>query len=40
VADVPLDKVLVAMVGWHALIGLGEAVITGLVVGAVIATQP
>ena len=40
VAEVPLDKVLVAMVGWHSLIGLGEAVMTGLVVGAVIATRP
>ncbi|MEI2670996.1 MAG: energy-coupling factor ABC transporter permease [Marmoricola sp.] len=40
VADVPFDKVLAAMVGWHALIGLGEAVITGLVVGAVLATRP
>jgi len=40
VADVPFDKVLVAMVGWHTLIGLGEAVITAMVVGAVLATRP
>jgi cobalt/nickel transport system permease protein len=40
VADVPVGKVLAAMVGWHALIGIGEAVITSLVVGAVIATRP
>ena len=28
------------MVGWHTLIGLGEALITGLVVGAVVASRP
>jgi cobalt/nickel transport system permease protein len=28
------------MVGWHLLIGVGEAVITGLVVAAVIAARP
>ena len=28
------------MVGWHSLIGIGEAVITGLVVSAVVATRP
>lgn len=37
---VPLDAVLAAMVGWHAVIGVGEAVITGLVVSAVLATRP
>ena len=37
---VPLDAVLAAMVGWHAVIGLGEAVITGLIVSAVLATRP
>jgi cobalt/nickel transport system permease protein len=37
---VPLDAVLTAMLGWHALIGLGEAVITALVVSAVLATRP
>ncbi len=40
VAEVPVGKVLVAMVGWHTLIGIGEAIITGLVVGAVISTRP
>lgn len=40
VAQVPADKVLVAMVGWHTLIGIGEAVITALVVTAVMSTRP
>lgn len=40
VADIPIGLVLTAMVGWHTLIGVGEAVITGLVVSAVIATRP
>ncbi|MFF3454718.1 energy-coupling factor ABC transporter permease [Streptomyces sp. NPDC002730] len=38
--DVPVGKVLTAMVGVHALIGTGEAVITMLTVGAVIAVRP
>ncbi|MGH3371266.1 MAG: energy-coupling factor ABC transporter permease, partial [Nocardioidaceae bacterium] len=29
-----------AMLGWHTLIGIGEAVITGLVVGSVVAVRP
>ena len=33
-------KVLTAMVSWHTIIGLGEAVITGLVVGSVVAVRP
>ena len=37
---VPFDMVFGAMVGVHALIGIGEAVITGLAVGAVLATRP
>ncbi len=37
---VPLDAVFAAMVGWHALIGIGEAVITGLVVAAVLTARP
>ena len=28
------------MLGWHTVIGIGEAVITGLVVGSVVATRP
>ncbi|MFE4307331.1 energy-coupling factor ABC transporter permease [Streptomyces sp. NPDC056891] len=38
--DVPVSKVLMAMVGVHVLIGVGEAVITMLTVGAVIAVRP
>ncbi len=38
--DVSLGKVATAMVGVHLLIGLGEAVITGLTVGAVVAVRP
>ena len=40
VADIPVAAVGTAMVGWHSLIGIGEAVITGLVVSAVVATRP
>jgi cobalt/nickel transport system permease protein len=29
-----------AMVGVHALVGIGEAVLTGLTVGAVVAVRP
>lgn len=28
------------MLGWHVLIGAGEAAITGLVVGSVVAVRP
>ncbi|MEJ8635556.1 MULTISPECIES: energy-coupling factor ABC transporter permease [Streptomyces] len=38
--EVPIGKVLTAMVGVHVLIGIGEAVITMLTVGAVIAVRP
>jgi cobalt/nickel transport system permease protein len=38
--DVPLAKVATAMVGVHVLIGIGEAAITALTVGAVIAVRP
>ncbi|MGW0366442.1 energy-coupling factor ABC transporter permease [Streptomyces sp. NPDC002990] len=38
--DVPLGKVLTAMVGVHTLIGIGEAAITAATVGAVIAVRP
>jgi cobalt/nickel transport system permease protein len=40
IAPVDTGDVLVAMLGWHVLIGAGEAVVTGLVVGAVVATRP
>ena len=39
-APVPFDTVFGAMVGVHALIGVGEAVISGLVVAAVMASRP
>ncbi|WP_341351203.1 energy-coupling factor ABC transporter permease [Nocardioides convexus] len=39
-ADVATGKVLTAMVGWHLVIGVGEAIVTGLVVSAVLASRP
>lgn len=39
-ADIPLDTLLAAMIGWHTVIGLGEAAITGLVVASVAAVRP
>lgn len=39
-APIPLDTLMTAMLGWHALIGIGEAVITGLVVGSVTSVRP
>lgn len=39
-APVAFDTVFGAMVGVHLLIGIGEAVITGLVVAAVLASRP
>ncbi|MFF8728170.1 energy-coupling factor ABC transporter permease [Streptomyces sp. NPDC015171] len=38
--DVSLGKVATAMIGVHVLIGIGEAVITALTVGAVVAVRP
>ncbi|MFF5565910.1 energy-coupling factor ABC transporter permease [Streptomyces sp. NPDC012623] len=38
--DIPIGKVLAAMLGVHVLIGVGEAVITALTVGAVLAVRP
>ncbi|MFE4371253.1 energy-coupling factor ABC transporter permease [Streptomyces sp. NPDC056835] len=38
--DIPIGKVLTAMAGVHVLIGIGEAAITALTVGAVIAVRP
>lgn len=38
--DIPISKVLGAMVGVHVLIGIGEALITAATVGAVIAVRP
>jgi cobalt/nickel transport system permease protein len=39
-APVPLDSLVTAMLGWHVLIGLGEAAITGLAVSTVVAVRP
>ncbi|MFP4073115.1 MAG: energy-coupling factor ABC transporter permease [Actinomycetota bacterium] len=39
-APVPFDDVFVAMVGVHALIGIGEAVISALAVGSVLTSRP
>lgn len=38
----PIDTgtLLTAMLGWHTVIGVGEAVITGLVVASVVAARP
>ena len=38
-APISLDTLTTAMVGWHS-IGIGEAAITGLVVGSVVAVRP
>lgn len=37
--DIPLSALVSAMVGWHAVIGIGEGVITAAIVGAVVATR-
>ena len=39
-APIPFDTVLGSMVGVHLLIGIGEAVISALAVGAVLAARP
>jgi len=39
-AHVDVTDVLVSMVEWHSLIGVGEAIITGAVVAAVMAVRP
>src|SRR3954454_2935940 len=38
--DIPLGSLLAAMVGVHTLIGLGEAAITFLAVGSIVAVRP
>ena len=37
---VDLGTLLTAMLAWHTVIGVGEAVVTGLVVGSVVAARP
>lgn len=39
-AQIPIGALTTAMVGWHVLIGVGEAVITGLAVGSIVAVRP
>lgn len=39
-AEVSLSTVLTAMVGTHILIGIGEGIITALVIGAVVRSRP
>ena len=39
-AEVSISAVLVAMLGTHALIGIGEGVLTALVIGAVMEARP
>ncbi|GAB4075631.1 energy-coupling factor ABC transporter permease [Nostocoides australiense] len=39
-APIDLSSLATAMLGWHSLIGLGEAAITFLAVGAITATRP
>ena len=39
-APLPLDSLTTAMLGWHTLIGIGEAAITGLVVASIVAVRP
>ena len=39
-APIDVPTVLAAMVGWHLVIGLGEAAVTALVVGSVVAVRP
>lgn len=39
-APIPLDTLTSAMLSWHVLIGIGEAVITALVVGSIVAVRP
>ena len=39
-ADIPLDRLASAMVGVHVLIGIGEAAITALAIGSIIAVRP
>ena len=39
-APVPLGALATAMLGWHVLIGIGEALITMVVVSSVVAARP
>ncbi len=39
-APVPLDALVTAMLGWHSVIGVGEAIITAFAISAVTAVRP
>jgi len=39
-ADIPIGSLAAAMIGWHTLIGVGEAIITFLAVGSILAVRP
>jgi cobalt/nickel transport system permease protein len=39
-APVELGSVFTAMVGWHTVIGVGEGLVTGLVIAAVVGSRP
>ena len=39
-APVAPEKVVIAMVSWHLVIGVGEAIITFLVVASVVGIRP
>ena len=39
-APVAPEKVIIAMVTWHLVIGVGEAVITAVVVASVVGIRP
>jgi cobalt/nickel transport system permease protein len=38
--ELPFRALMVTMIGWHTLIGIGEALITAATVGAVVAVRP
>jgi cobalt/nickel transport system permease protein len=38
--EVPTAALTVSMLGWHTLIGVGEALITGLTVASIVAVRP
>lgn len=38
--EIPLPALAASMIGWHVLIGLGEAAITALTIGSVLAVRP
>jgi cobalt/nickel transport system permease protein len=38
--DVPTGALTLSMLGWHSLIGIGEALITGFTVASIIAVRP